>query len=110
MVGISKCELPWDKAWRNLQGSSAAVLTLSFFSYEKCQGHLKRWSLATAVASTAQRILVAPAFLPCSYLSLFISAIPVPVRSGGGGEMNLVLCIVLGKARKPGHSPCTEFE
>lgn len=38
-------------------------------------------------------------------ISIHLSYNSAPIRSGGGGEMNLVLCIVPGKARKPGHHP-----
>ena len=59
-----------DKICRD---SIAIVLAIGFFSGESYWGFLQSRSLGTGVALAVWLILLAPALLPCSWMSLYVS-------------------------------------
>lgn len=54
--------------------SAEAVLAIGFLSVNKCRGGLQSRLLGTVFTPALWLMLVASAFLPCSQLSLYLSA------------------------------------
>ena len=69
--------------------------------WQSCWGHLQSRPLGAVFTSSAWLILIASVFLPCSKLSLYISALLVSWWDETEG--------VPPKGGKAGHSPCSLF-
>lgn len=79
----------WGESWRDHRGSMAAVLAVGFIHGKICWV-CYRGSLWTVISSAARLLIILSAFLPCSKLAQYVSALPICVRWNQTG-----ICVVL---------------
>ena len=78
-AGVSDSKYLWGESWRDYRGSTAAVLAVGLIHGRICWV-CYRGSLWTVISPASCLLIIPSAFLPCSKLAQYVSALPICVR------------------------------